>query len=228
MTSELKDAKDELDAFKSYFDNQIIKESNINPSRYHKHLTELHVTITKALEKQFKADKTTIDSLYTSNPALLPPKADIETKLKESHDNQLKEFEKKMEEDKKQLLEATNRESHRISFLAYVYKHNPAMKDTFDTLAQNAANNRTAGSGTNPVLSAAIVGGLKISFKGIDPKDLPDFKAFGATIASVKDDKGKITGYTMELPWRIWPGNIVGLEDKTKHRIVMLKGGRIC
>lgn len=222
LTYELTTAKEELEALKEYLSEQFKQDANINPSRYLDHLQTLHTKMTVALEDQFQADNKAIEDLYGTDRSPAQNKTESLKQLKESHEKELKEIETKMAEDKKQLQEAANREINRITFLAYVYKHNPDMKDTFAELAKDADKQRK-GTLTTSALGAKIIDGqLKISFKGIDPAKLEGFKAFGSTISAVKDKQGKITGYNMALASRLWPGNVFGLEEKTKHSITML------
>lgn len=183
-----------------------------DPSKLFDYLQSLHNKIESELTRQLENDKNQITNLYTSNVSL---RNEMIKTLTESHEKQLKELNEKIAADKVKLQEAVRKENERVFFLAHVIRQNPDLIDVFKTLSAEAKLARTP-TGPNASTSATISSDATISFYGIDPAKIDAFKAFGATIS--KNDKNE---YTLALPYRFWPSNF-GLEDKTKHSIVML------
>lgn len=205
----LADATTALEDFEHYMRSGLEME----PSQCVEYFENLHKTIETELTAQLKADTAQIETLCAGDLSL---KNEMIKALTESHDKQLKELNEKITADKVKLHEAVRKENERIFFLAHVIRQDPTLKKVIEDLSAEAKLKRTP-VGT-PTTTATIVDSAKISFYGVDPAQISSFKAFGATIAQNPKDKNE---YTMELPYRFWPSNF-GLEDKTKHSIVML------
>ena len=217
VDSALEAAKTALSEFKNHLDEKIKQNIDIEPDRYLDYFETLHTNIKTEVEKQFKVDKAAITTAYISNDDL---KDDMLAKLNESHSKQLEELNEKFAADKIKLQDAANQENNRIFFLAHVLKQNPDLKDVFQDLSKKAAAKRApTPAGPHAITIATIdTGPATITFAGIDPKVLlrdHGIKAFGADI---KYDAKK-EECSMTLPWF---NRGFGLEDKNKHRIVML------
>ena len=217
VNSALKKAETALSEFKNHLDEKIKQNIDIEPDRYLDYFETLHTDIKTEVENQFKEDKAAITTECAGNDDL---KDNMLAKLNESHSKQLEELNKKFAADKIKLQDAANQENNRIFFLAHVLKQNPDLKDVFEDLSKKAAAKRApTPTGPHAITIAELrTGPATISFAGIDPKKFlaqHSIKAFGADI---KYDPKK-NECSLTLPWL---NNPFGLEDKTKHRIVML------
>jgi hypothetical protein len=211
----LEAAKTALSEFKNHLDHKMTENIDIEPDRYLDYFQTLHTNITTEVKKQFETDNAAITTACGSDDDL---KEGMLAKLSESHSKQLEELNKKFAEDKVRLQDAANQESNRIFFLAQVLKQNPHLKDVFEDLSKKAAAQRIP-TGPHAVTTATVsTDPATISFAGIDPKDLLEKHSIKAFRADIKYDAKK-EECSMTLPWF---SRGFGLEDKNKHRIVML------